>query len=455
MNANTKDMTKGTPWKIIIAFAIPIFLSNLFQQLYNSVDSLVVGNFLGKQALAAVSSSGNLIFLFVSFFTGTTMGAGVVISKYFGSKNYEKMSKAIHTSVALGVVVSIIVTIVGIIFAPMVLKLMGTAPDVLPQSIMYFRCYFMGVSGVILYNTFNGILQAMGNSRRPLLYLIISSILNIVLDLLFIGVFKWGVGSAAIATSISQFTSATLCFLFIIKKGTIYQLKIKEIKFDKLILKEVLKYGIPSGIQNSVIGLANVVVQSNINSFGSNAMAGCGTYSKLEGFAFLPITCFTMAITTFVGQNLGAKEYERAKKGSSFGIVTSLILAEVIGVIMYILAPSLIRLFNDDPEVIRIGTLQCRTECLFFFLLAFSHCVAAVCRGAGKAFVPMLIMLLIWCVLRVTYISIIMSYIHEIIYIFWAYPLTWGISSIIYLIYFLGSNWSHGFDNRETAFKHS
>ncbi len=449
MHTNTKDMTQGSTWKNIVVFAIPILISNIFQQLYNSADSLIVGNFLGTESFAAVSSSGNLIFLFTSFFIGTAMGAGIVISKYFGAKDYENMSKAIHTNIAFGLVASIILTILGVVFAPLVLRLMKTDPAVLPQSISYFQNYFLGVAGMIMYNIFNGILQAIGNSRRPLYYLIFSSLLNIGLDLLFIGVFKWGVGSAAIATAISQLASAMLCLLFLMRKGTVYQIEIKKIRFHKGMFVNILKYGLPSGIQNSVIAFANVIVQSNINVFGKDAMAGCGAYSKVEGFAFLPINCFTMAITTFVGQNLGAKQYERAKQGSRFGILTSIILAQVIGIIMYFVAPDLITIFNDDPAVVAIGALQCRTISLFYSLLAFSHCIAAVCRGAGKAFVPMIIMLLAWCLLRITYITIIMQYFNEIKFIFWAYPLTWGISSIAYLIYYLASDWVHGFDKKK------
>lgn len=445
---NTKDMTKGTPWKLIIAFAIPIFLSNLFQQLYNSIDSLIVGRFLGKEALAAVASSGNLIFLFTSFFTGTAMGAGVVISRYFGKKDYDSMQKAIHTNIAFGLVASVILTIIGISLSPTILKWMGTDPSVLPNSIAYFRNYFIGVTGVIMYNIFSGILQAVGNSRRPLYYLIISSILNILLDLLFIGVFKLGVGSASTATAISQLISAVLCFLFLIKKGTVYQVKISKIKFHGDMLKQIFKYGIPSGIQNSVIAIANVIVQSNINTFGADAMAGCGTYSKLEGFAFLPITCFTMALSTFVGQNLGAQEYERAKRGSKFGILCSITIAEVLGILMAVFIPNLAALFTDDPNVIAITTKQSRTISMFYFLLAFSHTIAAVLRGAGRAIIPMAIMLSVWCVFRIIYINVAMSISHEIILLFLAYPITWGISSIIYLFYYLCSDWVHGFERR-------
>ena len=446
---HTKDMTKGTYWKVIILFALPLLFSNLFQQLYNAVDALIVGQFLGKNPLAAVSSSGNLIFLFISFFVGTGSGIGVLIAKYFGEKNYEDMRKVIHTGVAFGLVCSVLLTILGIVLAPVLLKLMKTDADVLPESIKYFQYYFAGCVGMIIYNTFNGILNALGNSKRSLYYLIFSSLLNIILDLLFIGVFHFGVEGAAIATSISQIISALFAFIFLLRKGTVYQIKIKEVKFDNKMLRLILKYGIPAGIQNSVIALANVFVQSNINTFGNNAMAGCGTYSKLEGFAFLPVNSFCMALTTFVGQNLGAKEYERAKIGSRFGIICSIIMSEIIGIIMALSMPYLARLFSDDLEVIKIATLQARTICIFYFLLSFSHCVAAICRGAGKAIVPMIIMLVIWCVIRVLYIKIAMSISHNIQLIFIAYPLTWGLSSIIYLIYYLFTDWVHGFEKKQ------
>lgn len=446
--SHTKDMTKGSYIKVIILFALPLLFSSLFQQLYNAIDAIIVGKFLGTNPLAAVSSSGNLIFLFISFFVGAASGIGVLIAKYFGEKNYNSMRKVIHTGIAFGLVCSILLTIIGISLAPVMLKLMKTDSEVLPESITYFKFYFSGSIGLVMYNVFNGILNALGNSKRSLYYLIISSLMNVVLDLLFIAILKMGVEGAAIATAISQSLSALLCFIFLLKKGTVYQVKIKEIKFDKQMLLSILKYGIPAGIQNSVIALANVFVQSNINSFGNIAMAGCGTYAKLEGFAFLPVNCFCMALTTFVGQNLGAKQYERAKKGSKFGILCSSIMSEIIGLLMIVLIPYLARLFTDDPEVIKITTLQAKCICGFYFLLAFSHCVAAVCRGAGKAFVPMIIMLLIWCVLRVSYIQIAMSYSHDIKLVFFAYPITWSISSIIYLIYYLCTDWVHGFEKK-------
>lgn len=304
-----------------------------------------------------------------------------------------------------------------------------------------------------MYNILSGIMQAVGNSRRPLYYLLIASVLNVLLDLLFVIVFKWGVAGAAFATGISQLVSSLLCLGFLMKKDTIYQVKLKEIRLHKKMLKLILYYGIPSGIQNSVIGIANVFVQSNINSFGGDAMAGCGTYSKLEGFAFLPITSFTLSISTFVGQNLGAKKYDRAKKGATFAIIVTMFLAEIIGVLFYFLIPNLARLFNSDPAVVEFAIKQARIECLFYCLLAFSHCVAAVCRGAGKATVPMIVLLSVWCAFRVLYITVAMYYKHDIGLVFWAYPITWTISSVIFLVYYIFSDWIHGFDKKEAKDK--
>ena len=450
----TKDMTVGTPWKLITAFALPTLLSQVFQQLYNTADTLIVGRNLGTNALAAVSASGTLIFLMISFFVGATMGAGITISRYFGAKDYDMVSKAVHTNVALGLVSGVVLTVVGVLFTPTFLKWMNTDPEYMPEAVSYFRYYFAGGVAIIMYNTFKSIMNALGDSKRPLYYLIFSSVLNVGLDLLFIAVFHWGVWSAAVATTISQAASCVLCLIQLCKKGTVYQLKLSKLRFDWQILKEIVRYGLPAGIQNSVIAIANVIVQGNINTFKKIATAAYGTYAKIEGFAFLPINSFTMALTTFVGQNLGAGEYERAKRGSRFGILASVIMAEAIGLVIYLFAPTFIRLFvNDEPDVVRqvvaLGTDQARTEAFFYCLLAFSHAVASVCRGAGKAFVPMLVMLVIWCVLRIAYIELVMHYFNDIHFIYWAYPLTWGLSSCVFLFYYLFSDWIHGFDRKK------
>ena len=439
-------MTEGPIWRRLVAFAIPLFLGNLFQQLYNTADSLIVGNFLGSNALAAVSSSGNLIFLMVGFFNGIAVGAGVVVAKYYGAKKYDAVQRVIHTIAALGILCGIALTFIGILAAPQILVLMGTPENVLPNSVVYFRVYFSGSLAFVMYNFLVGILQSVGDSRHPLIYLIISSMVNVVLDLLFVAVFHMGVGSAAFATVISQFISALLCLRQLMKSPAEYRLSLRKIRIDRVMLGQIISNGLPSGIQNSIISLANVVVQSNINKFGEMAMAGSGSYAKIEGFGFLPITCFAMALTTFISQNLGAREYDRAKKGAVFGVACSLTIAELVGIAIYLLAPVLISGFNSDPQVISYGVAQARTVTLFYFLLAFSHCMAGILRGAGKSTVPMFVMLICWCVIRVTYITVTVHFIPNIRVIFWAYPITWTLSSITFLIYFLKSDWLHAFE---------
>ena len=454
--SQTMDMTKGKEWKLILLFAIPVFFSNLFQTLYNIVDSIIVGNMVGKEALAAVSSSGNLIYLFNSFFIGLASGAGVVIAKYFGKGDKENMRRAIHNDVLIGLCSSAILTIVGVILSPYILKWMSTPEDVIDQSIVYFRIYFIGVASVIMYNTFAGILQALGDSKRPLIFLIISSLLNVGLDIFFIKAFSLGVAGASLATIISQSVSAILAFIVLLNKKTDYYLSFKELRFKSDIFKEILANGIPSGIQSSVIGLANVVVQSNINSFGSNATSGCGAYSKIEGFAFLPITCFQLALATFVSQNLGAGHIDRAKKGTKFALITSCIIAEVIGIIGYFLAPYLIGLFVTGEKevvdsVVKCGVTALRTVCFFYPLLAYAHCTAALLRGSGHAVIPMAIMLGIWCVFRVIYVTFMMNVIsHELWLLYTAYPVTWGLSCILYFIFY---NFSHWYDKKLWAKK--
>lgn len=434
-------MTEGKISKKLILFAMPIFLGNLFQQLYNVADSLVVGNVLGKDALAAVTSSGSLIFLITGFLNGIFVGAGVIISRYLGSKDDKKLKIAVHTAVAFGLITGIIVTAVGVGLSPLMLKMMGTPDDVLPNSIIYFRLYFAGGIAISMYNTCVGIFQAVGDSKHPLYYLIASAITNVVLDIIFVAIFDWGIAGAAIATTISQFLSAILSFSKLMRVEGVYRVQIKQIRINRRMLASILKLGIPTGIQNSVIGFANVIVQSNINKFGSVAMAGCGSYSKLEGFAFLPITSFSVALTTFISQNLGARKYDRVKKGALFGIITGVLLAEAVGVILWIFAPNLIRIFNSQPDVIKYGVMQTRTEALFYCLLSLSHCLAGILRGAGKSTVPMIVMLVCWCAIRITYITIMVAAIPDIRVIFWAYPLTWFLSSVIFIIYYNKVNW--------------
>ena len=443
MQSKSTLMTEGSVWRHIVRFAIPLFWGNLFQQLYNVVDSLIVGNFLGSDALAAVSSSGSLIFLLVGLFNGVFTGASVVISRYYGARDEKSMRLAVHTTVAFGVASGVIITVVGVLLSPQMLRWMGTPESVLPNSIRYFRTYFFGVLFVVLYNTANGIFQAVGDSRHPLYYLIVSSITNVVLDLLFVGPLGMGVEGAALATVISQAVSAALGFRRLIHTSAPYRVFPRQVRFHGGMLRQVLSMGLPAGVQNSIISIANVVVQSSINMFGAMAMAGCGAYTKIEGFAFLPVGCFTLALSTFVGQNLGAKEYDRARQGARFGILSCMVMSELVGVGIYLLAPKLIALFNADPAVVSYGVLQSRTVTLFYFLMACSHAMAAVMRGAGRAVVPMTVMLVCWCLIRVSYIMLIARGSGNIQMVFWAYPITWTLSTICFVIYYNRADWPH------------
>ena len=440
------DMTTGSIWKRMVSFAVPVFLGNLCQQLYNTVDSVIVGKFVGKQALAAVASSGNLIFMMTGFFMGLFIGAGIVIAQYFGARNYEKVRSAVHTDIAFALCCGVLLTLLGVFFTPTLLTWMRTPADVLSTSILYFRLYFLGSLATILYNAGMGILQAVGDSRSPLYYLVISSVVNVALDLLFVGAMDMGVAGAAVATVISQVVSAVLCIIKLTRSDGPYRLEIKRIGFDLPLLKKITSQGVPSGVQNSIIAIANVVVQSNINTFGAAAMAGCGSYSKVEGFVFLPITAFAMALTTFIGQNLGAGQFDRAKQGARIGILCSMAMAELIGVALFFLAPYAMQLFNDDPAVVAIGVRQSHIEALFFCFLAFAHGVSAVLRGAGRAQVPMYTMLGCWCILRVSYITLALKVWPDIATIFWAYPITWSVSCVVFLIYYLKADWVHALE---------
>lgn len=446
MNRNTDIMTEGSIAGKMIRFAVPLFIGNLFQQLYNTADALIVGNLLGNNALAAVTGTGNLVYLLVSFFGGLSAGAGVVISRYCGSRETDKMRSAIHTNLAVSLVFSALLTVIGTTLTPTMLRWMGTPADVMDRSVMYVRIYFAGGLGLVMYNSCRGIMQAVGDSRHPLEYLILSSVINVVLDLLLIGLLRMDVDGAALATVISQLVSVVLCIVRLVRTPEEYRIRFRELGFDREMLRLTLAYGLPSGLQNSVIGIANVVVQSNINAFGTMAMSGCGAYSKIEGFAFLPITSFTIALTTFVGQNLGAKAYDRAKKGAKFGLICSLLLAELIGGVIYLTAPLLIRMFTDEPEAIAFGVEKSRICALFYFLLAASHGLSAILRGAGKAVVPMAAMLSFWCVVRVLFLQIMVPIFHSIAVVNWVYPLTWLLSTIFLSVYYFRADWIHSFE---------
>lgn len=446
MNAQvkkTQSLTAGSIPGSILRFALPLFLGQLLQQFYNMADAWVIGNFASNNAFAAVSSGGNLTFLIIGFFSGIGIGGGVVISRYFGARDNANTQKAIHTDFFFGIAASVIATAAGLLIVPKLLVWMKTPADVLPYSLQYFRVYFGGVTTIVLYNICMSIMQAQGDSLRPLYYLGISSATNVALDLLFVAGFHWDVTGAAVATVIAQGLSVVLCLTRMLREPEEHlRLNFRLIRWDGEMMARIIRQGLPTGVQNAVISLGNVVIQSNVNSFGAYAMSGLGAYTKVEGFAFLPVTAMSMTLPTFVSQNLGAGNIERAKKGSLFGVLSAMIAAEIIGVIMYLSIPQLLKLFISDPESIVYGITHARIDTLFYCMLALAHCSAGILRGCGKSTVPMVVMLGCWCVLRSIYVTVILRFIHEFRMISWAYPLTWTVSCILFVIYLFRLNWN-------------
>lgn len=436
-------MTEGPILKQLMNFAFPLLLGNLFQQLYNTVDSVIVGNYVGSNALAAVNSSTPIINLLVSFFMGISVGAGVVISQYYGARNKEKLHDSVHTTIALAIAGSIILTVIGIICSPLILSLMGTPKDIMHESTLYLQIYFGGVIGIMLYNMGSGILRAIGDSKSPLYFLIVSSIVNIVLDLVFVINFKMGVAGVALATLIAQFISAFLTMYVLMKGKKEYGIILKDIKFHKAQVIKIVKIGLPSGVQNAIVSFSNVVVQSNINSFGTLAMAGCGSYTKVDGFAILPVMSFSMALTTFTGQNIGANKYDRVKEGTKIGMILSAIITFTISAILLIFAPNILRIFSDNNEVIYYGTLMLKTLAPAYIFLAVSHALSGVLRGAGLTTVPMIIMVCCWCFMRMAWILSLIPIFNDIRIVFLGYPITWFTSALLLFIYYKKADWIH------------
>ena len=428
-------LTRGDYRKKILGFMWPILVGQFFQQMYNTADALIVGNFLNAESLAAVTSTSSLVFLVIGFCLGFSSGAGVIVSRHIGARNDEQTGKAVHTAVLLGLVIGIVTTLLGVFFADDLLALMGTPANIISRAALYLRIYFGGSMAVVMYNMLVSIVQASGDSKHPLYYLVISSVLNIILDILFISAFHMGVEGAAFATIIAQTFSVLLVLRQLLTAKDATRLVPAKLRFDRDNLQGILRYGFPTAMQDSVIDLSNVLIQSYINSFGSAAVAGIGASTRAEGFGFLLVTAFSIAATTFISQNIGAGEYERARKGIRFTLATSVIMIETVGLVMFCFAPRIISAFSSSPEVIAFGTGRMRVCSLFYCLVGFSHISSAVMRGAGRPNVPLIVMLGCWCAVRVLILMTIGNTIHDIRLVYWIYPFTWALSSIVYIFF--------------------
>ena len=440
MNKQTM-MTEGAIWKKILFFSIPLILGNLFQQLYNTVDSIIVGNFIGSNALAAVGSGGSFINLLIGFCVGASAGAGVVISQAYGAQDKERLYKAVHTTVAIAITAGIVVTIAGIVLAPVVHKVMGTPTEVYQDAVTYLRVYFWGMVFSVVYNMSAGILNAVGNSRRSLIYLMIAAFSNIFLDLFFVVVLKMGVVGVALATDISQFLSCVFIIGYLLKTNEIYKLKFKEIRFHRNLVTNIIKIGLPTGIQNIVIALSNVIIQSGINSFGAVVMAGFTSYVKIDGFNFLPVMSFSMAATTFTGQNIGAGKIDRVKKGMKVSLAMGMGYAMATGFLLYNIAPLAMGIFTQDLEVVECGVYLMKFFCPFYWILAFIHVMAGTIRGTGKTLPPMIIILVSLCLFRIVWIATVVPVIGELYGLIIVYPLSFVVGAILTILYSKFGKW--------------
>ena len=432
-----RDMTEGSIVKQVILFALPLMLGNIFQMLYNTVDSIVVGNFVGKQALAAVGSTTMIVNMMVFFFNGFSTGAGVIIANLFGARNMEKLHKAIETTMAATFLLSALFTVAGVAAVKPMLRFMATPEDVFGEATVYLQIYIGGISGLLVYNMGSGILRAVGDTMRPLFFLVLTSVVNIVLDLVFVVGLHSGIEGVAWATIISQFISAVLTLLLLTRSEDIYRLTWIDLKIDRGILGEIFAVGLPAGIQSIITAFSNVFVQSYINFFGSSCMAGWSCYNKLDQFVMLPMQSMAMAATTFVSQNIGAGRERRADKGTVITVSMSVGVTAVIVALLCLFAAPAVRMFSPDESVIEYGVLFIRANCFFLLFNCVNHVLAGALRGRGDSKGPMIIMLLAFVGIRQVYLYVVTHFVANTPFLVgFGYPVGWTTCCGIELTYF-------------------
>lgn len=434
-------MTSGNIYKKIALFAIPLLLGNFFQLMYNTIDSIVVGNYVGKEALAAVGASTPIINLLIAFFQGLATGAGVVVSRYYGARKQEEESKAIHSFLLFSILFGIALSIVGYFVSPVILRMMNTPSDYYNDADGYLAIYFLGATFLIVYNAGTGILQAVGDSKNPLYFLIATSILNIFLDLLFVKGFGMGVDGAAWATIISECISMLLVINLLMRTKNEYKVTLKNLKIDFSILKQIVEIGVPAGLQGMIVSVSNVIVMAYINQFGSSGVAGFSCSNKIDNFMGLPVNSLMLAITTFVGQNLGARQYERVKQGVRAALVMSISIVVTFGVFVFLFSDSLMRIFTNDMDVIEDGTIILRIMCPCYIFLCFHQVYSGALRASGRSSVPMITSIIAFVLMRQIFLAVAIPLYHHISIIGIGYSFTWAMAALMTGIYYFTSNW--------------
>lgn len=432
------QITEGVIWKQLLFFFFPILLGTLFQQLYNTADTVVVGRFVGTQALAAVGgSTGQIVNLVVNFFVGLASGATVIIARYYGARDRIKLNNALHTAIALSIVGGIVTGIAGILLTPSLLKMMNTPADVIEGSTMYLRIYFAGIIFVFVYNIGSGILRAVGDSKRPLYFLIVCCFLNIFLDILFVVYLKLGVKGAAFATVISQAVSALLVILSLTKSVDIYRLRPNKIRFYKSLLIAIITIGLPAGLQSVMYGISNIIIQTSLNSLGTKTVAAHTAFAKIDAIYWMISGAFSVSIITFIGQNYGARKFDRMKKSIKVCLLMDLIASLLLTTVMLLAGPYLLRLFTSDQEVIEIGMQIIHIIAPSYALFIFIEILSSSLRGMGNVVVPMLMTCGGVCVLRILWIFIFVRTHLSVTTILMSYPISWGFTAVLFIIYFM------------------
>ena len=430
------DMTEGNITRHLITFAIPLLIGNLFQMMYNMVDTWVVGRFVGDAAFSAVGTLGSVTNLMIGFFLGLSSGAGVVISRFFGAKQYDRVKDTVNTAVIMTVVLCLLFTLLGICCIPLFIKMLDMPDEVMTEAVTYLSIWFAGISGLMIYNMGSAIMRAVGDSRRPFRYLVVAAITNTVLDLLFVIVFDWGVAGVAAATIIAQGLSAALTVISLCRNDSCVKITFKGMRFHKPIMKEIFVIGFPAALQMTITSFSNIFVQSYINFFGLEVMGGWTAYNKVGQLVLLPMQSFALASTTFVGQNIGQDQVKRAEKGANTALFISMLSTLILLLPTMIFARAFVAIFNTNSQIVTYGAQFIRMLIPFYLLWCINQIYSGALRGVGKSTGPMIIMLASFVAFRQLYLFVMANYIsNTVVPIVMSFPAGWVLSAIITLIY--------------------
>lgn len=428
------DMCNGPIFKKLLIFALPLMLSGILQLLFNAADIVVVGKFTGSHALAAVGSTGALINLFVNVFIGFSIGTNVLVAQYFGARDEKNLQETVHTSILLGIVGGFILIVAGIVFAKPMLEWMDTPDNVLEHAVLYMRIYFVGMPAMLVYNFGAAILRAIGDTKRPLYYLLSAGVINVVLNLFFVIVLDMGVAGVATATVASQVVSAVLIVRCLMQSEGIYRLNLHELKLHRKKLVRIVQIGLPAGLQGAVFSLSNVLIQSSVNSFGSVAMAGNTAAGNIEGFVYTSMNAIYQTALSFTSQNVGGGRQDRIPKIIFQCMAIVIVIGAVMGNLAYQCGPFLLGIYSSDPEVIQFGMSRMQIICQWYFLCGIMDVAVGILRGLGYSVIPMLVSLTGACGLRVLWIFTVFAWKHSLFVLYLSYPITWIVTFTVHLI---------------------